>query len=78
MQINEVQRLEKISVVLQRNVDFVIEDLELGEFAGQIIISDEKLQEIAKTNGFDKCSKCKNLMSFDQEFVNAVFVKFIN
>lgn len=75
MQINETVRVEKSSVVLQRGIDFNIEDLELGEFAGQIKISEDRLQEIAKSNGFDKCSKCKNLMDFNQEFVNAKFIK---
>lgn len=77
MQINETVRIEKVSVVLQRNVDFNIEDLELGEFAGQIVISEDRLQEIAKFNGFDKCSVCKCLTDFNQEFVNAKFIKNI-
>lgn len=77
VQINETVRIEKVSVVLQRGIDFNDEDLELGEFVGQIIISDEKLQEIATSNGFDRCSKCKNLMDFNQEFVNAKFIKNI-
>lgn len=77
MQINETVRIEKVSVVLQRGIDFNDEDLELGEFVGQIKISEDRLQEIAKFNGFDKCSKCKNLMDFNQEFVNAKFIKNI-
>lgn len=75
MKINETVRIEKSSVVLQRGIDFNVKDLELGEFAGQIIISDDRLQKIAKANGFDKCSKCKCLAEFDQEFVNAIFIK---
>lgn len=75
MQVNEIVRVEKSSVVLQRDIDFNVEDLELGEFAGQIKISEDRLQEIAKFNGFDKCSSCRCLTDFNQEFVNAKFIK---
>ena len=75
MQINETVKIEKVSVVLQRGIDFNDEDLELGEFAGQIKISEDRLQEIAKSNGFDRCGNCRCLTDFNQEFVNAKFIK---
>lgn len=78
MLINETVKIERTSVVLQRDVDFKEIDLELGEFAGQIVISNERLQDIAKANGFDKCERCKSLARFDQEFINAVFIKFLD
>lgn len=77
VQINETVKIEKVSVILQRGIDFNDEDLELGEFASQIKISEDRLQEIAKFNGFDKCSVCKCLTDFNQEFVNAKFIKNI-
>lgn len=77
VQINETVKIEKVSVVLQRGIDFNDEDLELGEFVGQIKISEDRLQEIAKANGFDKCVACKCLTDFNQEFVNAKFIKNI-
>ena len=77
VQINETVKIEKVSVILQRGIDFNDEDLELGEFASQIKISEDRLQEIAKFNGFDNCSVCKCLTDFNQEFVNAKFIKNI-
>ena len=77
VQINETVRIEKVSVVLQRGIDFNDEDLELGEFVGQIKISEDRLQEIAKSNGFDRCGNCRHLTDFNQEFVNAKFIKSI-
>lgn len=77
VQINETVKIEKVSVVLQRGIDFNDEDLELGEFASQIKISEDRLKKIAESNGFDKCSVCKCLSDFKQEFVNAKFIKNI-
>lgn len=77
MKINEVTTVEKHEVTLERNVDFMATDIVDGMNSGDMIRSEKKLNEIAINHGFDECYSCKKISDYFQQFVNAVFIKYL-
>lgn len=77
MKINEVTTVEKHEVTLERNVDFMATDIVDGMNSGDMILSEKKLNEIAINHGFDECYSCKKISDYFQQFVNAVFIKYL-
>lgn len=76
MKINETVKYEIVNVVLERDIDFSSADT-IFSTKDKLYISNKRLDEIAKLNGFIWCYRC-NLLSDEQIFVNATFIKSIS
>lgn len=84
MQVNERYKTETLKVVLENGIDFKPGDCMRFPEETKIIfgnalfeISTQKLEQIARSIGFDECARCSKLTRITQQFVNAEFVRYL-
>ena len=74
-----ISRIEHATVKLHKNIDYFEKDIEQDLWINifPYTLRQEKLNQLAKSIGYEKCVRCNKFRSINDTHVNAVFVRKI-
>ena len=79
MKIISKYTIEHVVVKLQKGIDYTEKDFEQDAWVSLFPyrLKEEKLNQLAKSIGYDECVRCNKIKSVNDNGVNVVFVRKI-